>query len=199
MRPTAPTLAQRKCTAPSLIPTVNGNTVRSFSTHGQQSAAQGSSTTVSRSDLRLIQYLDSSALGLVLRWRLIGYFPIHLSPSLSAHSHAVADTLASSCPCVASHAPMSDRAESSACSVAACTPPPMSAPSLSDRRTAMQKLRNRAFSGWRSLTGPLRDAPPISLYTIGARTHTYTCAAKVWDLSIVQGPFSVAPCQTLGR
>jgi hypothetical protein len=34
------------CTAPSLIPTVNGNTVRSFSTHGQQSAAQGSSTTV---------------------------------------------------------------------------------------------------------------------------------------------------------
>jgi hypothetical protein len=39
-----------KCTAPSLIPTVNGNTVRSFSTHGQQSAAQGSSTTVSRSD-----------------------------------------------------------------------------------------------------------------------------------------------------
>ena len=28
-----------------------------------------------------------------------------------------------------------------------------------------------------------------------ARTHTY--AANVWDLSIVQGPFSVAPCQTL--
>jgi hypothetical protein len=32
-------------TAPSLIPT-NGNTVRSFSTHGHQSAAKGSSTTV---------------------------------------------------------------------------------------------------------------------------------------------------------
>jgi hypothetical protein len=29
-----------KCTTPSPIPTVNGNTVRSFSTHGQQSAAQ---------------------------------------------------------------------------------------------------------------------------------------------------------------
>jgi hypothetical protein len=42
------------CTAPSLIPTVNGNTVRSFSTHGHQSAAKGSSTTVSRSDIRLI-------------------------------------------------------------------------------------------------------------------------------------------------
>jgi hypothetical protein len=38
----------------SLIPTVNGNTVRSFSTHGHQSAAKGSSTTVSRSDIRLI-------------------------------------------------------------------------------------------------------------------------------------------------
>jgi hypothetical protein len=46
--------------SPSLIPTVNGNTVRSFSTHGQLSAAQGSSTTVSRSDIRLIQHLDSS-------------------------------------------------------------------------------------------------------------------------------------------
>jgi hypothetical protein len=54
-----------KCTTPSLIPTVNGNTVRSFSSHGQQSAAEGSSTTVARSDIRLIQYLDSSARGLV--------------------------------------------------------------------------------------------------------------------------------------
>jgi hypothetical protein len=62
-----------RCTAPSLIPTVNGNTVRSFST---QSAAKGSSTTVSRSDIRSIQYLDSSALGVVRRWRLIGYFLI---------------------------------------------------------------------------------------------------------------------------
>jgi hypothetical protein len=57
------------CTTPSLIPTVNGNTVRSFSTHGQQSAAKGSSTTVSRSDIRLIQHLDSSAHGLVRRGR----------------------------------------------------------------------------------------------------------------------------------
>jgi peroxiredoxin len=31
------------CSALSLIPTVNGNTVCSFSTHGQQSAAKGSS------------------------------------------------------------------------------------------------------------------------------------------------------------
>jgi hypothetical protein len=39
--------------------------------------------------------------------------------------------------------------------------------------------------------------PPISLTRIVARTEGYTHAAKVWDLSIVQGPFSVAPCQTL--
>ena len=32
------------CTAPSLVPIVNGNKVRSFSTHGQLSAAKGSST-----------------------------------------------------------------------------------------------------------------------------------------------------------
>jgi hypothetical protein len=50
------------------------------SSHGQQSAAKGSLTTVSRSDIRSIQYLDSSALGSVRRWRLIGYFPFHLLP-----------------------------------------------------------------------------------------------------------------------
>jgi hypothetical protein len=38
---------------------------------------------------------------------------------------------------------------------------------------------------------------PISLYTVVARTQGYTYAAQVWDLSIVQGPFSVAPYQTL--
>jgi hypothetical protein len=57
------------------------NTVLSFSTHGQQSAAKGSLTTVSRSDIRLIQYVDFSALGLVRRWLSIGCFPIHLLPS----------------------------------------------------------------------------------------------------------------------
>jgi hypothetical protein len=70
-------------------PTVNGNTVRSFSTHGHLSAAQGSSTTVSRSDIRLIQHFDSSALGLVRRWLLIGYFPIHLPPPHPGQSTAV--------------------------------------------------------------------------------------------------------------
>ena len=39
--------------------------------------------------------------------------------------------------------------------------------------------------------------PPISLDTMVARTEGSTCSTQVWDLSIVQGPFSVAPCQTL--
>jgi hypothetical protein len=65
---------------PTPCPTLNGHTVRSFPTHGQQSAAKGSSTTASRSDIRLIQYLDSSAHGLVRRWHLTGYFLIHLLP-----------------------------------------------------------------------------------------------------------------------
>jgi hypothetical protein len=41
-------------------------------------AANGSLTTVSRNDIRLKQHSDSSALGLVRRWLLIGYFPFHL-------------------------------------------------------------------------------------------------------------------------
>ena len=43
---------------------------------------------------------------------------------------------------------------------------------------------------------------PYTLYShvslhIVARTHMYTHAATVWDLSLVQGPFSVAPCRNL--
>ena len=34
--------------------------------------------------------------------------------------------------------------------------------------------------------------PPISLYTVVARTHMFTYDARVWDLSIIRGPFSVA-------
>jgi hypothetical protein len=42
-----------------------------------------------------------------------------------------------------------------------------------------------------------REPPPVSLFRIVTRTEGYTYAAKVWDVSIVEGPFSVAPCQTL--
>ena len=60
-----------ECTTPPLIPTVNGNTVRSFSTHAQLSAAKGSLTTVLTTLIRLIQHLDSSALGLVRKVRKV--------------------------------------------------------------------------------------------------------------------------------
>jgi hypothetical protein len=51
--------------------------------------------------------------------------------------------------------------------------------------------------GGRSLTRPFRTRPPISLYMIAARTGGYTYDTKVWDLSLVQGPISVASCRTL--
>jgi hypothetical protein len=51
--------------------------------------------------------------------------------------------------------------------------------------------------GWEIAHAAGTRRPPISISTIVARTEGYTHAAKVWDLSIVQGPFSVAPCQTL--
>jgi hypothetical protein len=55
------------------------------------------------------------------------------------------------------------------------------------------------ISGGGSLTGPFTRRPPISLYTMVPRTGGYAYAAKVWDLSIIQGPVSVAPCQTRSR
>jgi hypothetical protein len=51
--------------------------------------------------------------------------------------------------------------------------------------------------GWAIAHAAVSRRPPIPLYTIVARTHTYTYAANVWDSSLVQGPFSVAPSQTL--
>jgi hypothetical protein len=49
--------------------------------------------------------------------------------------------------------------------------------------------------GWGIAHAAVSRRPPISLYTVVARTHMYTYDARVWDLSIVQGPFSVAPCK----
>jgi hypothetical protein len=79
-----------------LAPQPPGNTVRSFSTHGQQSAAKGSSTTVSRFDIRLIQHLDSSAHVLVRMSLFIGCFLIiYYTSTTSAlsldHTHSPAD------------------------------------------------------------------------------------------------------------
>jgi hypothetical protein len=51
-------------------------------------------------------------------------------------------------------------------------------------------MKRKCESGGRSLTSLLRDARRISLYTMVPRTGGYTYAVGVWDLSIVQGPFS---------
>jgi hypothetical protein len=40
--------------------------------------------------------------------------------------------------------------------------------------------------GWEIAHEAVSRRPPISLDTIVARTHMYTYAAQVWDLSIVQ-------------
>jgi hypothetical protein len=90
MAPSCPAMPAIVCTSPvhpcppAHHPNSYGNTVLSFSRYGQQSAAKENSTTFSRSDIRLIQYMDSSAHGLVRRWRLIGYFLIHYYPVVSA-------------------------------------------------------------------------------------------------------------------
>jgi hypothetical protein len=62
----------------------------------------------------------------------------------------------------------------------------------------MEQVANRdGVSGGGSLTKAVTRRPPVSLYTMVLRTGGYTYGVGVWDLSIVQGPFSVAPCQTL--
>jgi hypothetical protein len=63
----------------------------------------------------------------------------------------------------------------------------------SETSAAMEKLRIGLF---REIAhAAVSRRPPIPLYTIVARTHVYTYAAKVWDSSIIQGAFSVAPRQ----
>jgi hypothetical protein len=61
----------------------------------------------------------------------------------------------------------------------------------------MKRVANRNVRdfGWEIAHEAISPRPLISFCTSVARTHMYTYAAKVWDLSIVQGPFSVAPCQ----
>jgi hypothetical protein len=70
-----------------------------------------------------------------------------------------------------------------------CDPPP----AYSDAKVAN---RNEGFRVGDRSRGRMRR-PPISLHTIVARTGGYAYDVGGWDLSIVQGPFSVAPCQTL--
>jgi hypothetical protein len=73
-------------------------------------------------------------------------------------------------------------------------------PSVSCAPHSDEKVANRDLTGFRvgdRSHGAVSRRPPISLYTMVVRTGSYTYDASVWDVSIVQGPFSVAPCQTL--
>jgi hypothetical protein len=67
------------------------------------------------------------------------------------------------------------------------------------RDTAMQKVANRDVRGfgWGIAHGAVTRRPPVSLDTMVPRNGGYAYDVGVWELSIVQGPFSVAPCQTL--
>jgi hypothetical protein len=65
--------------------------------------------------------------------------------------------------------------------------------------TATRKWRNRDFKGyfgWEIAHEAVSRRPPVSLDRVVARTGGYAYDVGVWDLSIVQGPFSVT-CQTL--
>ena len=76
-------------------------------------------------------------------------------------------------------------------------PPPLPCASTavstlySDEKVANRHVRD---FGWEIAHAAVSRRPPIPLHTIVARAEGYTYAPRVWDLSIVQGPFYVAPC-----
>jgi hypothetical protein len=59
--------------------------------------------------------------------------------------------------------------------------------------------RNARDFGWEMSSRGRFVTPADISPRIVARTEGYTYAANVWDLSLVQGPFSVAPCQTFAN
>jgi hypothetical protein len=63
----------------------------------------------------------------------------------------------------------------------------------------MVPVHTRTVYGGASSPTGIQRCTPISLDRTVARTEGYTYAARVWDLSVVHGPFSVAPRQTLTR
>jgi hypothetical protein len=66
------------------------------------------------------------------------------------------------------------------------------------RSDAKVANRNVGDFGWGIAHAGVSRRLPNPLDTTVARSEGYTYAAQVRDLSIVQGPFSVALCQTLG-
>jgi hypothetical protein len=102
----------------------------------------------------------------------------------------------------AARAPLSAPAPASS-SPARRVPPAPPAPLLTHRRVfgsagvsvvalGMARVRGRQIAH-----AAVSRRPPSSLSAGVALGKGYTYATKVWVLSIVQGPFSVAPCQTL--
>ena len=69
---------------------------------------------------------------------------------------------------------------------------PFSPASLIPRWGKVANRHVRDF-GWEVAPAAVSRRSPISLDTMVARTEGYTNDATVWDLSLVQGPFSVAP------
>ena len=55
----------------------------------------------------------------------------------------------------------------------------------------LHKVANRHVkdSGWEIAHAAVSRRPPVSLHTVVDRSEGCTYAAKVWDVSIVQGPF----------
>jgi hypothetical protein len=56
--------------------------------------------------------------------------------------------------------------------------------------------RNGRDFGWEIAHGAVSRRPPIPLDTMVPLIWGYAYDVGVWDSSIVQGPFSVPPCQT---
>jgi hypothetical protein len=74
-------------------------------------------------------------------------------------------------------------------------PPPMAACTTCDANSC--EIVTVGISRGGSLTRAVTRRPPVSLHTMVPRTAGYAYDVGVWGSSIVQGPFSVAPCQTL--
>ena len=63
-----------------------------------------------------------------------------------------------------------------------------------DAKVANRDLRG---FGWEMAHEAVTRRQPNSLYTIVPRTVSYAYDVGVWDFPIIQGLYSVAPCQTL--
>jgi hypothetical protein len=70
-------------------------------------------------------------------------------------------------------------------------------PDLPAVQATKKSREHRDFRVGRALAGAVTRRPPIFPRHGSTRTEGYAYDVGVWDLSIVQGPLSVAPCQPL--